>query len=646
MSLPSATTRLSVQSGSAPVSTDLLAVWFPCVSNADSVPRLWTSAASMLAEHGYCDGIEYGALHMQDAGKGILGIPLPIGTAGTVGRFNASGNTGTSVVTCAVGGSGSLSETDGIVKVTNGGTVGTSDILLSISLDGGLTYKPARLGTASTYVVPYVGLTVSFAGGTLIAGDTALTWHSTAPTADLTSLATAVAAMKAQQLYARDWLFVGDVATLVQAQGAETQVNAYETSAERYVQASVQLRDRLPLAAMSQVRSRMVAASLTFLEVGATGDTITRGTGSFATDGFVAGDTIRVTGSVSNNVTGVPASIAATVITLDTTDLANEGPVAGVTITAEPTLTFTDGGAGVDTIVRNRGSWLDDGFRVGDVITITGTASNNYSATLTVVTASTLTVATGTVTAEIVGSYGVVIGAGETDAAWRSSLTSTFASVATSQRVQLFGGRLTKASPITGYTMRRPALWADMIRAFSHDIRTTTWWKALGPLAGWGIDGEHDERVDGGLLDSRISCARTWGNGPTGAFIAQSLTRATDGSILGMMHNARIANLAQTVCQAQTEQFAGQVLVLQAADETGKRVAKPASLAVLAAKVNEELRRNLLENIGGEGQRASSCVWTPATDDDLGVANATLHGTCALNLNGTLVHISTVVGVR
>ena len=110
--------------------------------------------------------------------------------------------------------------------------------------------------------------------------------------------------------------------------------------------------------------------------------------------------------------------------------------------------------------------------------------------------------------------------------------------------------------------------------------------------------------MNGGLLDSRISCARTWGNGPTGAFIAQSLTRATDGSILGMTHNARIANLAQTICQKVTEGFAGQVLVLNAADVNGKRTAKPASLAVLAAKVNEELRRNLLENVGGEGPRA------------------------------------------
>ena len=106
-----------------------------------------------------------------------------------------------------------------------------------------------------------------------------------------------------------------------------------------------------------------------------------------------------------------------------------------------------------------------------------------------------------------------------------------------------------------------------------------------------------------------------------------------------------MANLAQTVVQRVTEDFTGQIVVLKDADSLGVRVATAASLADLAAKVNSELQRNLLSNIGGEGPRASSAVWTPAVDDDLGVANATLHGTLALGLNGTIVHISTSVEV-
>ena len=124
-----------------------------------------------------------------------------------------------------------------------------------------------------------------------------------------------------------------------------------------------------------------------------------------------------------------------------------------------------------------------------------------------------------------------------------------------------------------------------------------------------------------------------------------SLTRATDGSILSYAHNVAVANVAQTVCQRTTERFAGQIIVLKPADGDGKRVATPESLNALAAKVNSDLSKNLLSNVGGEGQRASSAVWTPATDDDLGVADATLHGTLALGLNGTIVHIATTVAV-
>jgi hypothetical protein len=642
MSLPSASTRLSDQSAAAPVSTDLIAVFGACASNADSVPRLYSNVAALIAMHGYCESAEYAALHMQDAAKPILFVPLPISTAGTIGRFNSSGNTGTCVVTCAGAAGGILAETDGVLLVTNGGTVGTDQIMLSLSLDGGTTYKPVRLGTNLTFTVPNVGLVLSFAAGTLVAGDTALTWHSVAPLADYTSLTAAFNAMYAQKRVTRSWLFVGDISTLVAAQGIEANVNAYETTCERYTYAKAQLRDRLPCASLSQVHAAMTSASLTFAEVGVTGDTITRAAGSFITDGFIVGDTIRVTGSASNNVTGAVTGVTATVLTLGTTDLAAEGPVTNVAITSEPTLTFSATG---HTITRSRGSWLDDGFRVGDSITVTGSASNNYTKTLTAVTATVLTFAAGGVD-ETIGAVGVTIVTGETDTAWVASIAALVANVSTSKRVDLGAGRLRKLSPITGYSMRRPVQWADSIRSYEHDIRTTTWWKDLGPLDGWSIDGEHDERVSAGLLDNRFTCARTWGNGPDGAFIAQSLTRATDGSILGMTHNVAISSLAQTVCQTVTEGFAGMVLVLKPADANGKRVATPKSIAILEAKVNSELQRNLLSNVGGEGQRASVATWTAATDDDLGVANATLHGTLDLQLNGTLVHISTTVGVR
>jgi hypothetical protein len=73
------------------------------------------------------------------------------------------------------------------------------------------------------------------------------------------------------------------------------------------------------------------APSLTF---DATNDTITRGAGSWAADGFAVGMTVRVHGSASNNVTGPITILTPTVLTLGTTSLANEGPVSGCTVEA------------------------------------------------------------------------------------------------------------------------------------------------------------------------------------------------------------------------------------------------------------------------------------------------------------------------
>jgi hypothetical protein len=92
--------------------------------------------------------------------------------------------------------------------------------------------------------------------------------------------------------------------------------------------------------------------TLTFAEVGATGDTLTRSSGSWIEDGFEVGQYITVEGSALNNVTGPIASLTATVITFGSTDLANEGPVSGCAVTAR-TITST-------TVVSQHGGEDDD----------------------------------------------------------------------------------------------------------------------------------------------------------------------------------------------------------------------------------------------------------------------------------------------
>lgn len=649
MTLPSATTTITSTAGAPATGTDLIAVIAPVTTNADATPRVFANAAAVVALHGYNEGAEYVALHVQETRKPVLFVGIPIATPGAVSRKNVSGNSGTSVVDVAAGGSGALAEVDGVVTVVTGGTIGADQIVIGVSLDGGRTTKKVRLGTANSYAIPSVGMTLSFAAGTLVAGDTVLTWTSTAPRANQSGWQDAREALAAQQKQVRSWLIIGDLQSSSDADNVVTEVNAYETASDRYVYARCGVQDRLPAAAMSRITVRMTGSpTVTFAEVGATGDTITRSSGSFVTDGFVAGDRITTTGSVSNNFAGaLITGVTALVLTLDTQDLVAEGPVADVTITGSPGLTFTEVGATGDTLTRSRGSWLTDGFRVGDTLGISGTSSNNFTdGDVTAVTATVITFGTRDLTAEGVRSDAVTVTSGQTKAAWIAEQDAEYASVDDEPRIDLGAGRARKMSPLIGYELRRSVSWAASIREYQHDVHIPCWRKDDGPLSGWDLEDdngelvEFDERVDGGAIAGRFTCFRTWANGPTGTFIAQSLTRADDSSILSRTHNVAVANVAQTVCQAATENAIGQVLRLNT-DGT----ATQESLRLLESRVDGELAVALLQN-RGEGARASGATWTASRDDVLNVPDAVLTGVLELTLNGTVEHIATSVRVQ
>jgi hypothetical protein len=120
-------------------------------------------------------------------------------------------------------------------------------------------------------------------------------------------------------------------------------------------------------------------------------DTIIRTDGgNWVTDGFAAGDTITVAGSINGN-NGTNAFTIFTIsttntlndtITLDGADRLNTEPGAGISITSSGGgigtigVTFTD--AGPDTIVRtDGGDWAADGFNAGETLTVAGSASND-----------------------------------------------------------------------------------------------------------------------------------------------------------------------------------------------------------------------------------------------------------------------------
>ena len=643
--LPGATQSLSTTSGAGATGADYCVIVSPVGTAADETPRVYSNPAAIYTKHGYSAGLRYAALHLAETKKPVIFIGVPIETAGTNGRFDVSGNTNTSVV--SVTGS-PLCEVDGIVDVVVGGVIGTDLIVLSISCDGGRRYKTVRLGTANSYVIPYLGLTLHFAAGSLTAGQTVLTWHSSEPLMDADGIQDAVDAMAASTKIARSFVVIGDLKLKQNASDVLTAINGYETADSRFVQAQCQLRDRLPYATLSHSIVRMTEAStdtVTFLEVGGTGDTITRSAGSFVTDGFHNNGWIRITASTLNNVQGVVPTVATSVLTLGTLDLANEGPVSGVAITCETTISFVDGGSGADTITRSAGSWLADGFAAGDVITVTGSASNNKDFTVVTVTASTITLATAQVVAEIIGAGSITMIAGESKSDWIATLDGLFTTVDDEPRINLFAGRAWKLDPITGWEHPCPGAWADSIRSYQHDYHIATWAKALGPVSGWDLNDaegnlvQFDERVDGGALAARFSCFRTWGNGPAGTFIAMSLTRAVDDSVLQLECNMRVANLLLTVNQSATEMTVGQDLILKA-DGT----ATSQSLS----KMQESIQKELVNAIAphGEGQRASLVQITLATDDILNVASATLHATMNVTMNGKVHTFATAVVVN
>jgi hypothetical protein len=77
--------------------------------------------------------------------------------------------------------------------------------------------------------------------------------------------------------------------------------------------------------------------SLTYNNNGASPDTITRAAGSFVTNGFVAGQQITVSGTVSNNGTYTLATVAALTLTLVPSDaLTNETATSTIVAVANP----------------------------------------------------------------------------------------------------------------------------------------------------------------------------------------------------------------------------------------------------------------------------------------------------------------------
>lgn len=646
--LPKSKVTVSAEAGAIGTGTDFYTIIAPVPASPDGVPRQFSSGKQVFDQHGYSPGCEFAALYADEVGKPFIFIGVPIATQGVLGQVNTVGNTGSSTVSITAGTNGPLEETQGIVKVLAGGTVGTSQILLSVSQDGGSKYKTVRLGTALSYTTPYSNLIISATVGTLVTGDTILTWKTTAPICDTAGVTLARQSLAAQQKLSKKWIIISDAPDLTFANGVLAQCLTYETANERFQGARVQVRDFVTQAVMSKT-SVSISTQMTFAEVGGTGDTATRSAGSFLADGVVVGDIPTVSGTVSNNVVGVDkiSAVTATVATFGSDDLNPESNVTTARITFWGSLTFALAGR---TVTRNRGSWIDDGFRVGQFVTIAGTSTANDQASIQILTVShtVITFVTGTVLVDSVKSVqNVTITVGETKAQWVTSIESTFATIDSAPRINLGAGRARKLSPMTDWNYRRPVQWAAAIREMQHDVHIPTWRKDVGSLPGWSLlDAtqqlvEYDDRVDGsGLSAARFTSFRSWANGPQGTFISLDLTRDVDGGRLSYAHNQDVVNLCQTLVHGATEYLIGNTPQLNP-DGT----ATSDALADIKERVNAPLRRELYKNLG-EGNRCSFVEWSPSATDDLSVPGATLTGAVELNLNGVIHSTATVIKVR
>lgn len=138
-----------------------------------------------------------------------------------------------------------------------------------------------------------------------------------------------------------------------------------------------------------------------------------------------------------------------------------EGHAFSYTI-AKPSLTAASGdtitfAASDHSIARSSGSWLSDGFAVGQTIMVSGTSSNNaLSGTITGVTSSKITFASGVTDEGPLSSTAVVSVTAQTDSGVANAVEALInaASIATLASVTASTDTLTISAASAGHTLR------------------------------------------------------------------------------------------------------------------------------------------------------------------------------------------------
>lgn len=338
-----------------------------CSTGTANAPRLFTGTAALVAAFGYGPAVEAAAYVMERSGKRALFVRMPGTTAGTNSAVDSNDATGTSVVTLT---GAPYDDYEGRFLIVAGGTRGTAGVTFKYSLDAGRTWSlTIALGTATTYAIPNSGLTLNFAAGTFVAADEHR-WTTTAPRWDSSDMADLLTALAANTTPLIGGLITGDlVAGDVDTISAE--LASYATTDGRFTRWFTNVRRA------RRARRARGTLVLTFAEVGSSGDTITRSTGSWITDGFVNGDSVTIAGTASND--GVYTNVtvtSATVLTLDSdNDVIAE---SSVTCTAVATEEDPDW---IATIAASFAAKSDkrESLWGGHAVTVSAVSSRQYS---------------------------------------------------------------------------------------------------------------------------------------------------------------------------------------------------------------------------------------------------------------------------
>jgi hypothetical protein len=287
-------------------------------------PRFYQGAAALVADAGYGDAIEFQAGYYEDSvssfnpnGLSTCYCRVPVTTAGAIQFQSHDGVLGTSSV---VASGTPLQRVDSFQwRVVNPGAVGTDGITFQYSFGGRDWSQVQRLGTATTWAVPNLGVTLTLTNTmTLLAGDLFL-MRTSGPRASNADISSGLAALLALSEGFRCILIVGDYAEADMV-ALENDINTwYAPTGNKRAIFFVSARDSAQLATLT-------GASAAAPVFAASGHTITRSAGSWIADGFTLNDDVIVAGSSSNNGNlGKPTSITSTVITFSA-GVVNETP--------------------------------------------------------------------------------------------------------------------------------------------------------------------------------------------------------------------------------------------------------------------------------------------------------------------------------